>query len=87
MAGLEKIPAILTKGKPAEISLIENLQREDLKPIEEAQALARMVEEYGYTHDQLALVVGKSRNTITQTLSLNKLAGESETGMSARGHS
>ncbi|MFW6351829.1 MAG: ParB/RepB/Spo0J family partition protein [Bacteroidota bacterium] len=75
-AGLEQIPAILTKGRPAEIALIENLQREDLKPIEEAQALAKMVEEYGYTQEQLSLVVGKARTTITQILSLNKLPEE-----------
>jgi ParB family transcriptional regulator, chromosome partitioning protein len=73
MAGLEQIPAILTKGNPIEISLIENLQRENLKPIEEAEALKRMIEEYDYTQEQLAQVVGKARNTITQILSLNKL--------------
>lgn len=72
-AGLEEIPAILTKGNPTEISLIENLQRENLKPIEEAEALARMMDEYDYTQKQLALVIGKARTTITETLSLNKL--------------
>jgi ParB family chromosome partitioning protein len=72
-AGLEKIPAILTKGNPMEIALIENLQREDLKPIEEAEALGQMVEEYNYTQEQLALVIGKARSTITETLCLNKL--------------
>ena len=76
MAGLEQIPAVLTKGNPVEISLIENLQREDLKPIEEAEALRRMIDEYQYTQEQLAQVVGKARNTITQTLSLNKLPDE-----------
>ena len=45
-AGLEKIPAILTSGNPMEISLIENLQRDNLRPIEEAEALGRMMEEY-----------------------------------------
>jgi ParB family chromosome partitioning protein len=72
-AGLETIPAVFTKGNPAEIALIENLQREDLKPVEEAEALARMVAEYGYTHEQLAKVMGKGRTTITETLSLAKL--------------
>lgn len=76
MAGLEQIPAVLTKGNPVEIALIENLQREDLKPIEEAEALGRMINEYHYTQEQLAQVVGKARNTITQTLSLNKLPEE-----------
>jgi ParB family chromosome partitioning protein len=76
MAGLEKIPAILTKGNPMEISLIENLQRDNLKPIEEAEALGRMMEEYQYTQEQLALAIGKGRTTITETLSLNKLPEE-----------
>jgi len=73
IAGLDKIPAIITKGNPAEIALIENLQREDLKPIEEAEALSRMMNEYTYTHEKLAAVIGKARSTITETLSLNKL--------------
>ena len=73
MAGLEKIPAILTKGNPIEISLIENLQRDNLKPIEEAEALGRMMKEYNYTQEQVALAIGKARTTITETLSLNKL--------------
>jgi ParB family chromosome partitioning protein len=75
-AGLDKIPAILTTGNPAEISLIENIQRENLKPVEEAEALGRMIEEYNYTQEQLALVIGKGRTTITETLSLNKLPEE-----------
>ena len=79
MAGLEKIPAILTTGNPAEISLIENIQRENLNPIEEAQAMDRMVKEYKYTQEQLAQVIGKARTTITQTLSLNKLPDEIKT--------
>jgi ParB family chromosome partitioning protein len=73
MAGLAKIPAILTRGNPMEISLIENLQRDNLKPIEEAEALSRMIDEYSYTHEQLASVIGKARSTITETLALNKL--------------
>ncbi|MEM5787022.1 MAG: ParB/RepB/Spo0J family partition protein [Syntrophobacteraceae bacterium] len=76
MAGLEKIPAILTRGNPMEIALIENLQREDLRPIEEAEALARMVEDHGYTHEQLAYAVGKARSTISEALSLNRLPEE-----------
>ncbi|MCX5815555.1 MAG: ParB/RepB/Spo0J family partition protein [Proteobacteria bacterium] len=76
MAGLEKIPAILTSGNPAEIALIENLQREDLKPIEIAEALNRMMWEYGYTHEQLAAVIGKARSTVTEMLSLVKLPDE-----------
>ncbi len=76
MAGLEKIPAILTIGNSAEIALIENLQREDLKPIEAAEALKKMMDEYNYTHEQLAAVIGKARSTVTEILSLVKLPEE-----------
>jgi len=73
MAELPKIPCILTKGNPAEISLIENLQRENLNPIEESEALHRMIDEYQYTQQDLAHVIGKGRSTIAETLSLNRL--------------
>lgn len=76
MAGLEKIPAVLTRGNPMEIALIENLQRDNLRPVEEAEALGRMVDEHNYTHEQLSLVIGKARSTITETLSLNRLPEE-----------
>jgi len=73
MAELERIPAILTKGNPQEISLIENLQREDLAPIEEAEALQRLATDYHHTHEDLSRAVGKARSTITEILSLNRL--------------
>lgn len=76
MAGLERIPAIVTYGNEAEIALIENLQREDLKPVEEAEALWRMIKEHGYTHERLAKVIGKARTTVTETLSLVRLPEE-----------
>jgi ParB family transcriptional regulator, chromosome partitioning protein len=76
MAGLERVPAMVTRGNPLEIALIENLQRENSKPVEAAEALGRMIEEYDYTHEQLAFVIGKARSTITETLSLNKLPEE-----------
>jgi ParB family chromosome partitioning protein len=69
-AGLTEIPAILTDGDEQEIALIENLQREDLKPVEEAEALASLLDERGYTQEQLAGIVGKSRVTINETLAL-----------------
>lgn len=75
-ARLDKIPAILTKGNPIEISLIENLQRVDLNPIEEAEAIALMIEEYHYTQAELALIIGKARTTVTETVSLNRLPDE-----------
>ena len=73
MAGIKRIPAILTKGNAMEIALIENLQREDLKPIEEAEALGRLVEKHNYSHSQLASILGKGKSTITEILSLNRL--------------
>lgn len=73
LAGLENIPAILTQGNALEISLIENLVREDLDPFEEADALQTMIEEYKYTQENLAKVVGKNRTSITRSLSLNKI--------------
>ena len=73
LAGLDKIPAVVTQGHPAEIALIENLQREDLSPLEEAEALARMVAEFNYTQEQLATLLGKAKSTISEALSLNRL--------------
>jgi ParB family chromosome partitioning protein len=76
LAGLKNIPSILNKGNALEISLIENLQREDLDPFDEAEALRDMVEKYHYTQDKLAKVVGKSRSIISRSLSLNKIPSE-----------
>ena len=67
------IAAIITKGNPDEIALIENIQREDLSPIDQAEGLASMMERHGYKQEELAKVVGKSRPTITELLSLNGL--------------
>ena len=54
----------------AEISLIENLQRKDLTPFEEADGLRALSERFGYTHEEIAAKIGKSRTTITESLSL-----------------
>jgi len=74
--GMEKIPAIFITGNPLEISLIENIQRENLHPLEEAEAFSQMISEFKYTQQQLSRVIGKARSTITETLSLNKLPDE-----------
>lgn len=76
LIGLEIIPAIYTTGDPEEIALIENLQRDDLKPIEEAEAYQKIIESHGYTQEQLSVVMGKARTTITEFLTLNKLPEE-----------
>jgi ParB family chromosome partitioning protein len=73
LAGLGEIPA-LVKVVPDQavvaMSLIENIQREDLSPLEEAQALARLIEEFGLTHQQVADAVGRSRAAVSNLLRL-----------------
>ncbi|MBI9092595.1 MAG: ParB/RepB/Spo0J family partition protein [Desulfobacterium sp.] len=73
LAGKRTVPCFVTTGNPAEVALIGNMQRADLKPIEEAEAYALMQKEFGYTHKELAQLIGRSRNNITETLSLIKL--------------
>lgn len=79
MAGLKEVPVIiknLTDKEIMEISLIENIQRENLNPIEEAQAYKRLLEEFHVKHDELAERVSKSRSTITNSMRLLKLCAE-----------
>ena len=73
IAGLLVIPALCVEGNTAEIALVENLQRQDLTPVEEAEALGRLKDEQKYTDEQLSGVIGKPRATITETLSLTNL--------------
>jgi ParB family transcriptional regulator, chromosome partitioning protein len=75
---LEKptITAIITKGNSDEIALIENIQREDLSAMDQAEGLASMMQRHGYKQEELAKVVGKSRPTVTELLSLNSLPQE-----------
>jgi ParB family chromosome partitioning protein len=73
LLGREAIPAILAAGDPDELALIENLQREELKPLEEAAAIARLMELHGYTQEQLAKVLGKHQSAVSMTLRLNDL--------------
>ncbi len=76
LAGLKEVPVIvrdLTPQEIDEISLIENLQRQDLNAIEEAQAFKRLKEEHGMTDDQIAEKVSKSRAAITNSMRLLKL--------------
>ncbi|MBO0687691.1 MAG: ParB/RepB/Spo0J family partition protein [Candidatus Dormibacteraeota bacterium] len=74
MAGLERIPAIVRQEPEAEdgllLGLIENLQREDLNPIEEAQGIQRLIEQFGLTHEEAAARLGKHRVAISQALRL-----------------
>jgi len=73
IAGLKKIPALIKSNNSLEIAIIENIQREDLKPLEEAEGLQMLIERFNYTHEDLAKIIGKSRSSITELLSLNKL--------------
>jgi ParB family chromosome partitioning protein len=76
IAGLKEIPVIIkdyTPQETIEVALIENIQREDLNPIEEAQAYQRLIKEYQLTQEELADKVSKSRVTITNSLRLLKL--------------
>ena len=75
IAGLGKIPAVIkdvNDEAAVAMSLIENIQREDLNPMEEAVALQRLIEEFDLTHQQVADAVGKSRTAVTNFLRLNK---------------
>ncbi len=75
-AGLTVIPAIVRDDDPNEIALIENLQREDLTALEEAEGLGAMVARYGYTHQALAQLLHKSRPYVSNTLVLTHLPAE-----------
>jgi ParB family chromosome partitioning protein len=77
LAGLQKIPAVvreLDARSTAAIGLIENIQREDLNPLEEAQAFMRLIEEFDLTHQQVADSVGRSRAAVSNLLRLLDLA-------------
>ena len=79
MAGLKEVPVIIrnyTEREIMEISLIENIQREDLNPIEEAQAYKRLLEEFHLKQDEVAERVSKSRAAVTNSMRLLKLTDE-----------
>lgn len=76
LAGINEVPAILmdlSNRDVMEISLIENIQRQDLNPIEEAKAFYRLIKEFKLTHEELSLRIGKSRTAITNTMRLMNL--------------
>jgi ParB family chromosome partitioning protein len=82
LAGLHEIPAVI-KDVPdqaaAAMALIENIQREDLSPLEESQAIKRLIEDFGLTHQQAAESVGRSRTAVTNLLRLLELEKETQT--------
>ena len=76
MAGLTEVPALVKEFGDLEVmqvALIENLQREDLNPIEEAEGYKRLIEEFGFTQNDAAKAVGKKRSTVANALRLLSL--------------
>jgi ParB family transcriptional regulator, chromosome partitioning protein len=86
LAGLDSVP-VLVRDVPDEaaaaMALIENMQREDLNPLEEAQGLQRLVKEFGLTHEQAAQAVGRSRSAASNLLRLLQLAEPVQTMLMA----
>lgn len=76
LAGLDEIPAIeldVDDKEQLEIALIENIQRKDLTAFEEAEGLYVLQQKFGYTHEKISQVIGKSRTTVTETLLINEI--------------
>jgi ParB family chromosome partitioning protein len=93
LAGVQEIPAIVCTYEETEalrIALLENIQREDLGPLEEAAAYRRLLEAYGATQEELAAMLGKNRSSVTNLLRLLTLENEIQamlaTGELTRGH-
>ncbi len=82
IAGLSKVPTIVREVdnfQALALALIENIQREDLNPLEESMGIERLINEYGYTHEQVATALGRSRATVTNLLRLLSLTEEVKT--------
>jgi len=76
LAGLDEIPAIeldVDDREQLEIALIENIQRKDLTPFEEAEGFYVLQQKFNYTHEKISQVIGKSRTTVTETLLINDI--------------
>src|SRR5437867_1641137 len=92
-AGLDRVPIVVREAAPAkrfELALIENLQREDLSPLEEAEAYRHLIDEYGLTQEEIAQRVGKSRPAVANALRLLSLPdavkAQIESGELSAGH-
>jgi ParB family chromosome partitioning protein len=93
MAGLTEVPVVIremTDAQMLEMSIVENIQREDFNPIEEADAYHRLIDEFGLTQDQAAVRVGKSRSAVANFLRLRQLEEpikqSIEAGLISMGH-
>ncbi len=71
--GRATIPALLCNGDSEELGLIENIQRQDLHPLEEAAAISRLMQRHGYTQEAVGRVIGKPRTTVGEIIALNAL--------------
>ena len=86
LAGLEEVPVLVRDvddQAAAAMALIENIQREDLNPLEEAQGIHRLISDFAFTHEQAANAVGRSRSAVSNLLRLMNLAGPVQTMLMA----
>ena len=86
LAGLDRVPVLVREvpnESAAAMALIENIQREDLNPLEEAQGLSRLIKEFGLTHEQVSQAVGRSRSAASNLLRLLNLAEPVQTMLMA----
>ena len=86
LAGLDRVPVLVREvpnESAAAMALIENIQREDLNPLEEAQGLSRLIKEFGLTHEQVSQAVGRSRSAASNLLRLLNLADPVQTMLMA----
>jgi ParB family chromosome partitioning protein len=86
IAGLEVLPVLVRDvddQAAAAMALIENMQREDLNPLEEAQGIHRLITDFSFTHEQAATAVGRSRSAVSNLLRLMNLAGPVQTMLMA----
>ena len=94
MAGLTEVPVVLMEVDDddalLELALVENIQRTDLNPLEEAEAYSKLIEKFGYTQEETAKRVGKKRSTVSNSLRLLNLPGEIKedivNGLLSEGH-
>lgn len=89
LAGLREVPVLIRDGEEddlmkLELAIIENVQREDLSPIERAKAFKKLVEEFGLTHEQVGKKVGKSRAFVTNTMRILELPAEIQQALAER---
>src|SRR5690606_28765670 len=86
LAGMKEVPVVVKEvddQAAAAMALIENMQREDLNPLEEAQGIQRLISEFSFTHEQAAQAVGRSRSAVSNLLRLINLAKPVQTMLMA----